>query len=88
LRLHQELGEPNRHGCDTEFLRRPGVAAVRGPLGERRYPRVLEHHTHNEAIQAHAPFLGPEDPDTDLSRVGERAHVAGVLPRPRHRYLR
>lgn len=88
LRVHQELGEPDRHGRDPELLPGPGPAAVRLAPRERGHPRILEHHTHHETVQADAPLLRPQDPDPDVPRVREGADPPRLLPGPRHRDLR
>lgn len=88
VRVHQELGEPDRHGGDVEFLPRPGPPTLRIPPRERRHPRVLEHNTHNETVQADTPLVRPQDPDPDVPRVRQRIDPASLLPGPRYRDIR
>lgn len=88
VRVHQELGEPDRHGGDVELLPRPGPPTLRIPPRERRHPRVLEHNTNHETVQAHPPLVRPQDPDPDVPRLRQRTHPARLLPGPGYRHIR
>ena len=88
LRVHQELGEPDRHGGHAELLPRPGPPTLRVPPRERGHPRVLEHNTYHEAVQAHPPLVRPQDPHPNVPRIRQRVDPSRLLPGPRHRHIR
>lgn len=88
VRVHQELGQRDRHGSYRQFLHRPGATAFRLASGERRYTRVLEHHTYHETVQANPSFVRPEDSHPDVPRIRQRIDLVGLLLGPWHCDLR